>query len=165
MSTTPKILLTLAGILLIFTVAACQKSQTKLTPTATPHSGKATLSATSNHPLHTATPTSAPVERNISFTSTPVPQWNNIPLMPGAISGETNSGNYLYTIDADSSKVVSFYLQQMQQSGWKPRTGDGTPENGITILFFTKENETCKVGIIQQKTNILVMLGLQTKAQ
>jgi hypothetical protein len=97
-------------------------------------------------------------------TGTPVSEWKDIPLAPGAIAGRETSSNYLYTTKTAPSKVAIFYTQEMPKLGWNPNPGNGTPEpGGVLTLVFFKGQEACIVSIIQQKVETLVMLGRQAK--
>jgi hypothetical protein len=108
-----------------------------------------------------ATPTFTPVEFGGMVKSTPVPEWRQIPLMPGAIAGNETSTNYLYSTSAVQSDVSVFYAREMPKLGWEPKPRNGTPDpGGIVSLVFYKGQQVCIIGIIPQKVGVLVALGL-----
>jgi hypothetical protein len=165
MSTREKIMVVLSGAMLISSITSCRKSPATVLPTNTPVALALTVSAnTSTAVPATKTPTSTPIDLSGFVTGTPASEWNDIPVMPGAIAGSETSSGYLYTTTAAPSEVASFYTRELPKLGWNPQPGNGTPEpSGVLTLVFFKGQEVCLVGIIQQKDGALVMLGRQAK--
>lgn len=167
MTTRKQIMIILAGFLLISLLASCNKSTTTDLPTKTSEAPTGVVSTkTPTVAKTTGTPTSTPVDLSGLALGTPVPQWKEIPLMPGAISGKENSDNssYLYAINIVPSEIATFYTQELVKLGWEPKSGNATPApGGVLTLVFYKGQEACIVSIIQQPDGALVMLGRQPK--
>jgi len=165
MSTRKQIVIALAGIMLIPLLVSCSKSTTAVLPTNTPTTP--TLAIPTKTPTlakATVTPTSTPIDLSGLVAGTPVPEWKEIPLMPGALAGNENDTNYLYTTSAKSTDVITFYTRELPKLGWEPKPGNGTPEpGGVLTLVFFKGDEACLVAIVPQQVGTLVMLGRQAK--
>lgn len=83
--------------------------------------------------LPTATPT--PTEK-------PLRDWEGIPIMPNAITGESGNRKYVYTIYASPDEVRKFYEQELEKLGWNMfKNVDGH------MLLFTKDTETTGLNI------------------
>ena len=83
--------------------------------------------------LPTATPTP---------TKKPLRDWEGIPIMPNAITGESGNRKYVYTIHASPDEVRKFYEQELEKLGWNMfKNVDGH------MLLFTKDTETTGLNI------------------
>ena len=49
---------------------------------------------------------------------TPIPDWEGIPVMSGAIKGEIVGFGYIYWINVTVEEVEAFYTEQMDVNGW-----------------------------------------------
>ncbi|MCI0552305.1 MAG: hypothetical protein L0287_15245 [Anaerolineae bacterium] len=78
---------------------------------------------------------------------TPQAEWNGIPIMPGALAGETVEGTYQFTIAADFDAIKSFYETELSKLGYE-LTLDVNEIGGSAILNFQKEGMTGMVVII-----------------
>lgn len=89
-----------------------------------------------------ALPSAVPeVGKYLEPSGAPVDQWNNIPVMPEATSGEEfNSNTYSYTAPASASVVQQFYNQKMVELGWTSTVGILVPGGG-GFLHYQKESE------------------------
>jgi len=171
MSIRGKIMVVLSGIMLISVITSCRPSPATVLPTNTSVALALTVSTTTATPVNATTPVNAaktPTSMLIDLgglvSGTPVPEWKDIPLAPGAIAGSENSGNYLYTTTTAPSEVASFYSRELPKLGWNPKPGNGTPDpGGVLTLVFFKGQEVCLVAIIPQEVGTLVMLGRQAK--
>jgi hypothetical protein len=103
-----------------------------LTPTDTP-------SPTST-PTNTPFPTKTPVPPTLTATpdlpqGTPVSEWQGIPIMPGAISGDGDEFFYEFITNASQDEVRDYYIKTMPEYGWKyEQTMPDGPGKYIFIL-------------------------------
>lgn len=165
MSTKLKIMVAITGAMLILSIASCKKSTATATPTSTGQASSLSSPTDTLTPLPpTETPTPMPIDLGGLVTGTPVPMWNDIPVMPDAIAGVEKDGNYLYTTKTTTDKIAFFYAKQMLSLGWNSRAENGTPgAGGILTLVYVKGAEICIIGIVPQQGGALVMLGKQKK--
>lgn len=79
-------------------------------------------------------------------SGTAADEWNGIPIMPGAISGEATTDAYQFTTQADVDEIVSFYQTALSNLGFEVAfTAD---ENaGYTLLTFQNGSTTGMVVI------------------
>ncbi|PWB72816.1 MAG: hypothetical protein C3F07_10955 [Anaerolineales bacterium] len=47
-----------------------------------------------------------------------MPDWKGVPVMPGALKGETKAFGYMYWVNATVKEVETYYLEQMDLAGW-----------------------------------------------
>jgi hypothetical protein len=159
------IVVSLLGIMLISLVTSCRPSSVTVQPTGTSRPRpSSTFTGTATPEKLGPTPTSTPVELGGLVEGTPVPDWKNIPLMPGAIAGNESNANYAYTVNALQSDVSVFYGREMPKLGWDPKPRNGTPDpGGIVSLVFYKGQQVCIIGILPQKVGVMVVLGIHAK--
>lgn len=152
----------IAASLFLFVLApvACSNFP-QPTPTALP-----TLTFTT---APTQAPIFEPTETPVPPTETPealsalVPQgepaaeWQGIPIMPGAITGEGDAEGYVFTIKATPQEVREYYQLELGKLGWQPfATGDG---NASSMLIFMKNaSATLTVSILAKDDEVLVLL-------
>jgi hypothetical protein len=68
-------------------------------------------------------------------SGTPVAEWNGIPIMPGAISGEATTDAYQFTTQAPVDEIISFYQTALSNLGFDLElNADETA--GYTVLTF-----------------------------
>lgn len=124
-------------------------------PTATP-SATPTMTATQTPTVPSATPTifALPLP-----TGQPVSSWNDIPVMPQAISGSEERGGYLYTVKGTVQQVEEFYEEEMINAGWRPFVrSEGRTDT--KILIYQKGHRAGSVFIVDQGEIVLVRLGV-----
>ena len=79
-------------------------------------------------------------------SGTPLPQWEGIPIMPGAVSGETATDGYQYITQAGLDEIIAFYETELSNLGYEVElTVDETA--GYAILNFQKGDTTGIVAI------------------
>jgi hypothetical protein len=79
-------------------------------------------------------------------SGTPLADWNGIPIMPGAISGEVVDGGYQFTTAASLDEIMSFYETELSNLGFELELSVDKA-TGYAILNFHKEGTTGLVGI------------------
>lgn len=80
-------------------------------------------------------------------SGTPLADWNGIPIMPGAIAGESAEGGYQFTIGADLAEITAFYETELTNLGFELELN--VDENaGQAILNFRKGDMTGMVAIV-----------------
>ena len=83
---------------------------------------------------------------------TPVPGWENIPIMPGAYDPELEDMVYLYTVDIPIDQVEEYYQTKLVVNGWTltNRQGlDAGPTGGpSTILDYQKSDQLLNVMLV-----------------
>lgn len=118
-------------------------------------------------PTETVSPTATPTVATASETpdiftelnpsSVPLPAWNKIPIMPGAIAGDGNDTSYYFTIKASADDIKAYYNIQLAKQGYSPlAVGNGA--NGAVVLFYqTAAGGTLDISLFTQNDTILVM--------
>lgn len=151
-------------ISLILGALACSNFM-QPTPTPVPTS---TFTFTPS-PFPTATATQIPTNTALPPTETPdvvldlVPvgepdsEWNGIPIMPGAIAGEGDTGGYRFTIKASRDEIQAFYESELRKLGWT-LLGLGQGDTGAAIMIFTGNDGTLSVSIIEHEAEFIVMI-------
>ncbi len=92
--------------------------------------------------------------------SSPLSEWNGIPVMPQASAGEESDGMYVFKITATSQEIQDYYNAQLPTLGWE--TSFSMPMAGTAILIFTKGNQVLSVTIMPAENNeVIVMLTMQ----
>lgn len=99
---------------------------------------------------------------------TPVPGWEDIPIMPGAYDPELTDMVYLYTVDTPIDQVEEYYQAKMDVNGWTLANRDALdagPTGGpSTVLDFQKNDRLLNVMLVnlvkdQTTSVILSQLG------
>jgi hypothetical protein len=79
-------------------------------------------------------------------SGTPLAEWEGIPIMPGAISGEAAADDiYQFTILASLDEIASYYKMEMANLGYQLQTTE--EQGGYTTLYFTNGTATMVVFI------------------
>jgi len=134
-------------ILLAFALAACS-SFPQPTPIPT-----LTFTAISTSTL---TPTSTPLPPTATPEGQPASEWNGIPIMPGAISGEGDDESYVFTIKATPQQIEEYYELELGKLGWQPfAQGEEDPS---ALIFMNDASETLMVNMIAKGDEALVLL-------
>lgn len=122
-------------------VISCSVAGSPATPTTT---STATLMPTNTLTLtHTPPPTDTPqppTETPDTFLSllpsgAPDEQWKGIPIMPGAINGESDSDSYKFTTEASVQEVQAYYEKELAKLGWDLMAA-GTGDTSSVMLVF-----------------------------
>lgn len=90
----------------------------------------------------------------------PLPEWNGIPIISSATSGEETGGIYSFKADATVSEAFDYYKTEMVNLGWTeffsmPETGSGA------LLTFEKDSRLATITISSNGDGILVFLTYQ----
>lgn len=118
-------------------------------------------------PSSTSTFTSTMTARAPSETSQAVPSptlegqpavdWNGIPIMQGAITGEGDEEGYVFTIRASSQQVQDYYQLELARLGWQSLSQRN--EGSTRVLVFIYDGSTMlTVSILAKGEEALVLL-------
>jgi hypothetical protein len=97
---------------------------------------------------------------------TPVPGWENIPIMPGAYDPELEDMVYLYTVDTPIDQVEEYYQAKLDVNGWtltNRQALDAGPTGGpSTVLDYQKNDTILNVMLVNlvEKNATSVILSL-----
>jgi hypothetical protein len=84
--------------------------------------------------------------------------WQDIPIMPGAVTGEENEDRYRFMLKASVDQVEEFYKTELAKLGWKFNT-EGTGENGAPILIFSRSGKILSISVIVIGDIVVVSLA------
>ena len=88
-------------------------------------------------------------------------EWEGIPIMPGAISGETANDGYQFTTEADLDEITSFYETELTNLGFELELT--VDENaGYAILAFQQGGTTGVVAIAPVGGLHAVLISIST---
>ena len=90
----------------------------------------------------------------------PLAEWNGIPIMPSATTGEESTGIYSFKTGASVTEVVDYYKAEMTNLGWNeffsmPSTGNGA------LLTYEKDNRLVTITVAAEGEGSLVLLTYQ----
>ena len=93
-----------------------------------------------------------PNSESTKAIGTPVPGWEEIPIMPGAYDAELEDLVYLYSVNAPIDQVEEFYLGKMDVNGWT-LTGRLAMEAGSTggpstVLDFQRDEQFLNIMLV-----------------
>ena len=115
----------LSGILF----SSCSPSEQVIaTTTSVP---KTEMPISTNTPQPTTAPTETPESLPV-LTS-----WNEIPILPDAISGREEFGDYLFVTASSARILTAYYKQEMAKLGWEIR--EDMMASTSSDLVFIKE--------------------------
>jgi len=90
----------------------------------------------------------------------PVAEWNGIPVMPQATTGqEFNSNTYSFKANATAQEAQDFYNEQMINLGWSHTISMPGDAEGA-ILVFSKESRIATITITTVEGSLVVLLNL-----
>jgi len=99
-----------------------------------------------------STPTFMPTTETDSNMGTPIPDWEGIPVIPGANEGQPAGLGYLYSVNVTIEEAEQFYTEKMEADGWSlsnRQTSETSMFGGpATILDFQRNNEAVNVMLI-----------------
>jgi len=116
-----------------------------------------------------ATPILAPTNTLMPTTQTPnvvsslVPEsqlaseWDGIPIMPGALTGDGDEESYVFTIEATPLQVQEYYQRELTKLGWQP-AGTDNQASSLMLTFTNNASATLTIGIIAKGDQVLVLL-------
>jgi hypothetical protein len=79
----------------------------------------------------------------------PLTEWEGIPVMPGAIAGETKSNGYAFTIEATPDQIKGYYDDALLMLGWN-KFMTGKSEQGPSMLLYSNGSTTASILITPQ---------------
>ena len=98
--------------------------------------------------METLPPAAAPTKS----IGTPVPGWEQIPIMPGAYDGELNDLVYLYSVNVPVKEAEEYYLVKMDVNGWdlldRQTMQIGGSAEPATIFDFEKNGEPLNIMLV-----------------
>jgi hypothetical protein len=102
--------------------------------------------------------TSAPQPNSSQNENSVLFEWQGVPIMPGAISGEQNEvGDYSFTTPVSSEDLIAYYELHMPELGWQQRSDIDTGSD-YTTLAFQNATDFAYIRIESLGTNIKVTI-------
>ena len=94
-------------------------------------------------------------------TGTPASEWNGVPIMPQATSGqEFTKSTYSYRVPLMSqAEIESFYDGKLQALGWTSEFSASTGAHG-GILVFRKDANVLTITVAEAEQGLVVLLVL-----
>jgi hypothetical protein len=131
----------IATLVLILT-ACSQPAEIMPTSSAT----MSTVGSASTELSHSAT--EAPMKK----IGTPVPGWENIPVMPGAYDSELADMVFLYMVDTPIDQVEEYYQAKMEVNGWtltnRQELDAGPTVGPSTVLDYQKSDQLLNIMLV-----------------
>jgi hypothetical protein len=92
-------------------------------------------------------------------TGTPATEWNSIPIMPQATSGqEFNKSTYSYVLPMMSqAEIQSFYDSKLKTLGWTSEFSASTGAHG-GLMVFHKDADVLTVTVAEADQGLVVLL-------
>jgi hypothetical protein len=98
---------------------------------------------------------------------TPVPGWEDIPIMPGAYDPELTDIVYLYTVDTLIDQVEEYYQAKLKANGWtltnRQELNAGPTGGPSTVLDYQKNDRLLNimlVNMVEQKATSVILSQL-----
>jgi hypothetical protein len=130
----------IAFVLLVFSITACSL------PVETSPTSPAPVSTAASELEQPAT-----IEPTKKI-GTPVPGWEDIPIMPGAYDSELADMVYVYTVNIPIDQVEEYYQIKMGVNGWiltNRQELDAGPTGGpSTVLDYQKNDKLLNVMLV-----------------
>jgi hypothetical protein len=102
----------------------------------------------------------AATEAFVLPSGAPVPEWEGIPIMPGAISGESFDGGYQFTVRAALDEVMRFYESALANLGYEVETtAEETAGPALVSFRNNVTNGTIVMAPLGDITAVLVTIG------
>ena len=80
-------------------------------------------------------PSTPPTEEpSVAGVNTPPAHWKGIPIMPGALVGRTDLGDYIFSTTATEAEVKAYYTEELGKLGWTIQTSVMELE-GLDLAF------------------------------
>lgn len=87
----------------------------------------------------------------------PASDWDGIPIMPGATSGEGDAEGYVFTIQATSQQIKEYYEVELSKLGWQA-LGTEEGDASLTLIFMNNASGTLTINIAVKGNEALVLL-------
>jgi hypothetical protein len=87
----------------------------------------------------------------------PASEWNGVPIMPGAITGEGDEEGYVFTIRATPQQVQEYYQLELEKLGWQLLSQE-EGDSSVMLIFINSASETITVNVIAKDEDALVLL-------
>ena len=89
-------------------------------------------------------------------SGTPMANYKDIPVMPGAEYGADFQGIYTYGINATLKEIEDYYKQELPKLGWNlfTSTSDNT---GSLFMLFQKDNLSCTITTTKSQTGLILV--------
>jgi len=102
--------------------------------------------------------TSAPQPDSTQTENSALFEWQGVPVMPGAVSGEQNAvGDYSFTTPVSSEDLIAYYELHMPELGWQQRSDIDSGDDNTT-LAFQNATDFAYIRIESLGTNIKVTI-------
>ena len=88
----------------------------------------------------------------------PAPEWNGIPIMPGAIAGDGDEESYVFAIRAMPQQVQEYYQRELSKLGWQPFAIE-TKDSSRMLMFTNEASATLTISILTKGDQTLVLLA------
>ncbi len=88
----------------------------------------------------------------------PASQWDGIPIMPGATTGEGDAEGYVFTVKATLQQVKEFYDLELGKLGWQPLSID-QEDSSLTLMFMNNASVTLTISVVTKGDEALVLLA------
>lgn len=115
----------------------------------------------------TAPPQSSPVAPTLApggSLGTPMPDWEGVLIMPGAIEGRQAGWSYVYSVDVTVDEAEAFHMQQMEEGGWdleNRSTSDTSLFGGPMIsLDFKRAGEFYNITLVNSVSSQVTIVIL-----
>lgn len=157
-------------ILIMILLSACGTISVEPTPTAIPtqipsNTPAPTETATfipteSPQPTQTVSPTATEnVSAGLYPEGTPLGDWEGIPIMLQAITGEGDAESYRFSIALSSDEVQKYYDEELAKLGWGIfAVGANDSGTGAKIIFYKKNNELMTMSLIPLDNDLLLVM-------
>jgi hypothetical protein len=133
----------MAILLLVLLLPACSQPAVTMPASAAPVSTAVAASPDLGQP---ATPAAT------KKIGTPVPGWEDIPIMPGAYEPELTEMVYLYTVDSSIDQVEEYYQAKLDVNGWKltnrQQLSAGPSGGPSTVLDYQKNDKLLNIMLV-----------------
>lgn len=91
---------------------------------------------------------------------TPLSDWNEIPIMPQAVSGEEfNDSTYSFKVNATVLEVQDYYNNEMIARGWSSTFSLPGDESGA-VMLFSKESSFLTITVTSVDGETVVVLTM-----
>ena len=141
--------------LLLLALAACSEfvpPAATVVPTPT-FTASPALTVTTSLPLTATSDATSKLDRQ----GQPEAEWDGIPIMPGALTGEGDEESYVFTIRATPQQVQEYYQAELGKLGWQS-LAEGDGEASLMLIFTNDASATLSISIVTKADEVLVLL-------
>lgn len=105
-----------------------------------------------------SSPTTTPdIMAQLAPEGQPASQWDGIPIMPGATTGEGDAEGYVFTVKATLQQIKEFYNLELGKLGWQPLSTD-EEDASLTLMFMNNASATLTISVVTKGDEALVLL-------